>query len=140
MSGPVIFKDLPATFPEPDRYKKSSVFSSVVFHGFLVLGLVVIPLLIPQALPKREVFITMLTPLPPPPAPLRAPVVQPTAAPRKTASVVQPTVSSEVLIAPTAIPKVIVPIVDLPTTPSAIGVAGGVSGGVLGGVLGGSSV
>ncbi len=39
MSGPVIFKDLPATFPEPDRYKKSSLIGAVTFHGFLILGL-----------------------------------------------------------------------------------------------------
>src|SRR5882672_645478 len=104
MSGPVIFKDLPATFPETDRYKKPSVVSSLVFHGFLILGIVVIPLLIPQTLPKHELLITVVAPLPPPPLP-RPPAVQPAATPRKTESVIRP-VTTEVLVSPTAIPKV----------------------------------
>ena len=47
MSGPVIFKDLPATFPEKDKYKKPSFVSSLIFHGLLVAVVVVIPLLMP---------------------------------------------------------------------------------------------
>src|SRR4051812_38420351 len=111
MSGPVIFKDLPATFPEPDRYKKKSLAGAVIFHGLLIVAVVVIPLLIPQALPKREMFIAMIAPLPlpPPPARLRAPAVKPVAVPRKTESVVRPTATPDVLVAPTSIPKVIVP-------------------------------
>jgi len=35
MSEPVIFKDLPATFPEKDKYRKPSVLGSVLFHGLL---------------------------------------------------------------------------------------------------------
>ena len=137
MSGPVIFRDLPATFPEPDKYKKSSIVGAVIFHGLLILAVVVIPLLVPQALPKREMFIAMIAPLPPPPAPLRAPEVKPVSAPLKTESVVRPVPTTEVLVAPVAVPKVIVPIVDLPSAPSSIGVAGGLPGGVTGGVLGG---
>src|SRR5215831_18264556 len=134
MSAPVIFKDLPATFPEKDKYKKSSVVSSLIFHGFLILGLVVIPLLIPQALPKRELFITMVAPLPPPPAPPRPPAVQPMAIQRKADSVTRP-VMTEALVAPTVVPKVVVPIIDPPAAPVVGGVPGGLPGGVTGGVL-----
>ena len=34
---PVIFKDLPATFPEKDKYKKRSVIASAALHGLLIL-------------------------------------------------------------------------------------------------------
>jgi periplasmic protein TonB len=136
MPAPVIFKDLPATFPETDRYKKRSVVSSIVFHGSLILGIVVIPLLLPQALPKHELFVTMIAPLPPPP-PMPAPAVQPAVTARKTESVVRPVAATETLLAPTAIPKVVVPIVEAPAVPSSIGVVGGMPGGLPGGVLGG---
>src|SRR5581483_10122735 len=43
-----LFKDLPATFPEKDRYKKPSVVSSFVFHVVLLAVLLLIPLLVPQ--------------------------------------------------------------------------------------------
>src|SRR5919204_4345977 len=102
MSAPVIFKDLPATFPEKDKYRKPSVVSSVIFHGFLILGVVVIPLLIPQALPKRQLLITIVAPLPPPPAPPRPPAVQPGAIQRKTDSVTRP-VMTEALVVPTVV-------------------------------------
>jgi protein TonB len=137
MSGPVIFKDLPATFPETNRYKKPSVVSSLVFHGFLILGIVVIPLLIPQALPKRELLVTIVAPLPPPPAAPLPPAVQPAATQRKAESVVRP-ITAEVLVAPTVVPKVVVPVVEPPVAPAGIGVAGGLPGGVSGGVLGGA--
>ena len=37
MSDAVIFKDLPATFPERDKFKKPSVISSVIFHVLLIV-------------------------------------------------------------------------------------------------------
>ena len=33
MPEAVIFKDLPATFPEKDKFRKPSVIGSIVFHG-----------------------------------------------------------------------------------------------------------
>src|SRR5438105_223513 len=105
MSAPVIFKDLPATFPEKDKYRKPSVVSSLISHGFLILGVVVIPLLLPQALPKRELFITMVAPLPPPPAPPRSPAVRPVAIQHKAESVTRP-LTTVTLVAPTVVPKV----------------------------------
>jgi protein TonB len=131
-----MFKDLPATFPDKDKYRKPSVASSLIFHGLLILGLVVIPLLLPQALPKRELFITMVAPLPPPPALPRPPAVQPVATQHKTDSVIRPVVT-EALVAPTVVPKVVVPIIDPPAAPVVGGVPGGLPGGAMGGVLGG---
>src|SRR5438552_6357372 len=136
MSAPVIFKDLPATFPEKDKYRKPSVVSSLIFHGFLIPGLVVIPLLLPQALPKHELFITMVAPLPPPPALPRPPAVQPVAIHSKSDSVTRP-IMTEALVAPTVVPKVVVPIIDPPVAPVVGGIPGGLPGGVTGGVLGG---
>ena len=43
MSNPIIFKDLPATFPEKDRFQTPSLASSALFHVLLVSALVVVP-------------------------------------------------------------------------------------------------
>src|SRR5215468_5087569 len=65
----VIFKDLPATFPEKDKFKKPSVVGSVLFHGLLIVMVVIIPLLLPQAIPERELLVTLVAPIGPPPPP-----------------------------------------------------------------------
>lgn len=137
MSGPVIFKDLPATFPEEDKYKKSSFVSSLIFHGVLIAAVVVIPLLIPQALPGRELWITLVAPLPAPPAaapapPARLPVAS---APRP---VDRPDVSArpDMIVMPVEVPRDLVRIIDAPNGPQT-GVAGGIPGGIPGGVTGG---
>ena len=62
----VIFKDLPASFPEKDKYRKLSVVGSIIVHGFLIVGLIVVPLLIPHTLSDRELLITLVSPIPPP--------------------------------------------------------------------------
>ena len=69
MSEPVIFRDLPATFPEKDKYKKPSVVSSLVFHGLLVFAVIIFPLLMPQTIPERELLVTLVSPIGPPPPP-----------------------------------------------------------------------
>jgi len=46
MPEPVIFKDLPATFPEKDRYKKPSVIGSIVFHGLLIFVGIPVPVIL----------------------------------------------------------------------------------------------
>ncbi len=43
MPEPVIFKDLPATFPEKDKYKKPSVIGWIVFHGLLIFVVIIVP-------------------------------------------------------------------------------------------------
>ena len=138
MPEPVIFKDLPATFPEKDKYKKPSVIGSIVFHGLLVFVVIIVPLLMPQTIPERELIVTLVSPIgpppppPPPPPPVESPVIT---APKA----VQPQVRSvapDALIAPVALPKEVVKIVEEPIVP-AVGVIGGVPGGMPGGVLGG---
>lgn len=136
MSNPVIFKDLPATFPEKDKYQKPSFVSSMVFHALLITVALVLPLMFPQHI-EPWVTTLLVAPLPPPPAPpppveaAPAPVEQ--SAP-KVITVVQ--VDPGAMIAPTMIPKDIAIVVEDPALASK-GVVGGVTGGVPGGVLGG---
>jgi protein TonB len=141
MSSPVIiFKDLPATFPERDKYKKSSVISSVLFHGLLILMVLTIPLLLPQSISERELLVTLISPIGPPPAPPPPPVEMPFATvPQVTKPEVRPA-TPDVLVMPTAIPKEIANFVEEPIAPPPGvigGVPGGAPGGIVGGVLGG---
>jgi hypothetical protein len=73
MSEPVILRDLPATFPEKDKYNRPSVIGSLLFHGLLIFAVIIIPLLLPQSISERELLVTLVSPigpLPPPPPPL----------------------------------------------------------------------
>ncbi len=54
MSNPVIFKNLPETFPEKDWYQKPSFASSVVFHVLLVFALIVVPLMFPGTIEEWQ--------------------------------------------------------------------------------------
>jgi protein TonB len=140
MSESVLFKDLPATFPGKDKYRKPSVLGSVLVHGFLVAAVIAVPLLIPQTISKHDLLLTLVAPIaPPPPAP--PPPVEPPArvAPRIVKTQVQP-VTPQTVIMPTVVPKEIAKIVDAPLPPVAGvigGVPGGMPGGMVGGVLGG---
>src|SRR6266571_1774255 len=80
MSDNVIFKNLPATFPEKKKYQKPSVAGSIIFHGVLIAALIVVPLLIPHTLSDRELLITLVSPIAPPPPPPAPPKVEPPAA------------------------------------------------------------
>ena len=140
MESAIIFKDLPATFPEKDKYRKPSVIGSVVFHGLLILMVLLIPLLLPQSISERQLLITLVSPIgPPPPPPPPAVELPMTAAPQMAKPEVRPA-APEALVMPAAIPKDIVKIVEEPAvSPVAVvgGVPGGIPGGVVGGVLGG---
>ena len=90
----------------------------------------------PQTIPERELIVTLVSPIgpppPPPPPPVEIPVIT---APKA----VQPQVRSvapDALIAPVALPKEVVKIVEEPIVP-AVGVIGGVPGGMPGGTAGG---
>jgi protein TonB len=136
MSNPVIFKDLPATFPEKDKYQKPSLVSSMVFHALLITIALFIPLMFPQHI-EPWVTTLLVAPLPPPPAPpppAEAPPAPAAQSAPKVITAVQ--VDPGAIVAPTAIPKDIAIIVEDPV-PAANGVVGGVTGGVPGGVLGG---
>lgn len=136
MPDVTIFRDLPATFPERDKYKKPSVIGSAIFHGLLIVFVLVIPLVIPQTISDRDLLITLVSPIGPPPPPPPPPAEIPVpAAPQAVKPQVRPA-TPEALIMPTAIPKEIARIVDEPVAP-VTGVIGGVPGGVPGGVVGG---
>src|SRR5206468_8259763 len=124
MPEPVIFKDLPATFPEKDKYKKPSVIGSIVFHGLLVVVVILIPLLKPQTIPERELLVTLVSPIGPPPPPPPPPVEMPVIAAPKAVQPQARSVSAEALIAPVAIPKEVVKIVEEPIV-FPVGVVGG---------------
>src|SRR5215470_12857520 len=138
MPEPVIFKDLPATFPEKDKYRKPSVIGSVVFHGLLILTVLIVPLLLPQSISERELLITLVSPIGPPPPPPPPAVEMPAvaAAPPKPVDMPVRPVTPDVLLSPTAIPREIAKIVEEPIAPP-VGVIGGVPGGIPGGALGG---
>jgi protein TonB len=141
MSEPVIiFKDLPATFPEKDKYKKPSVIGSLFFHGFLILMVLIVPLLLPQSISERELLVTLVSPLGPPPPPPPPSIEMPVAVMPQVAKPQVRPVTPEALVMPTTIPKEIAKLVEEPIAPPTGvigGVPGGIPGGMIGGVLGG---
>ena len=148
MSEPVIFKELPETFPKHDWYQKPSIISSIVFHVALITVLVVIPLLLPQSISHRELLITLVAPLGPPPAaapPLPPPALAPVVRPKAVIPPIQ-TPAPDALVMPVAIPSEVARIVEEPIA-SGSGVIGGVpglpgrtSGSVLGGILSANTI
>jgi protein TonB len=135
MSNPVIFKDLPATFPEEDKHKAPAAISSVVIHIALLTTLILIPLLMPQRIEHWK-LLTLIAPLaPPPPPPLAA--IQLETPPHPEALKIEPVIKVEpgTVVMPTEIPKEIARVVDDPPVIEAGGVPGGVLKGVVGGVL-----
>src|SRR5215471_13672713 len=102
--GPVIFKDLPATFPEKDEYERRSIVSSVIFHVLLVTLLVLVPLLFPGTIQEWQLKTFLVAPLAPPPAALPPAVEIEAAAP--VAPPVEMTITPEpgTLMSPVVIP------------------------------------
>jgi protein TonB len=139
----VIFKNLPATFPAKDQYKKPSLLGAVTFHALLVLLVVLVPLLAPQAIPHRDLMITLALPIGPPPLAVPRPTAAaPSASSRpRTVKMVEVVQLKPVatLVAPTVIPKDVAGMIDAPAFPAEVmgAVAGGIPGGIVGGVLGG---
>ena len=117
MPEPVIFKDLPATFPEKDKYKKPSVIGSIVFHGLLIFVVIIVPLLMPQTIPERELIVTLVSPIGPPPPPPPPPVEIPVVTVPKTVQAQVRSVAPDALIAPVTIPKEVAKIIDEPVVP-----------------------
>jgi protein TonB len=142
MSDVVIFKELPATFPERDKFKKPSIISSIVFHGLLVVALLLVPMLIQESISENELLISLVSPLPPPPGPpVSAPPKAEAAAPAAPKPV-KPRLdlpAPEALVMPTEIPKEIARIIEDPVeVPTGVigGIPGGTPGGAMGNVLG----
>jgi hypothetical protein len=123
MSNPVIFKDLPATFPENDKYQKPSFLSSLVFHALLIVALVFIPLMFPQHI-EPWVTTLLVAPLPPPPASPPTPVEVVAAKPAEPKIIKVVQVDPGAIVSPVVIPKDITIVVDDPIAQMS-GVVGG---------------
>jgi protein TonB len=136
MSTPIIFKDLPATFPEKDKFKKPSVIGSVVFHGLLIFVVIIVPLVIPQTIPERELLVTLVSPIGPPPPPPPPPVEFKVVATPKAVQTKARPVTPDAFVEPIVIPREVAKIIEQPLAPP-VGVVGGVPGGMPGGVAGG---
>lgn len=137
MDAPVMFKELPATFPERDNYQKPSLLGSVVFHAVLIVVLVAIPFMTVQEIDELELLARLVSPIGPPPGPPLPPpeVLSPVQQPAAKAPVAVP--SEHKLIMPSVVPVEIARVVDVPIAPPSGGVIGGVPGGVPGGALSG---
>jgi len=133
-----MFKDLPATFPEKDKYRKPSVLSSVAFHILLVVALIFVPLMFT---PDLQPWVTtmLVSPLPPPPAAPPPPIDVVAARQPVRRAVVDVAPGPDALVSPIMVPKDIAILVDEPISTAGVlgGVTGGVPWGVTGGVLGG---
>src|SRR5262249_12559246 len=115
MADPVIiFRDLPATFPEKDKYKKPSLVGFLLFHGLLIGMLLTIPLLLPPSISEREFLLTLVSPIGPPPPPAPSPVELPVPAAPQVARQQVRSVSPDVLITPIVVPKEVAKIVEEP--------------------------
>jgi protein TonB len=136
MAAPIIFRDLPATFPERDRYKKPSIMTSVIFHAILIGIAIVIPVLLRQTISESQLLTVLVSPVPPPPAPPAPHPDLPASAQPKAVQRAETSPSSDGLVMPTAVPEEIARIMDEPIVPS-VGTLGGVPGGIPGGVAGG---
>jgi len=130
-----IFKELPETFPEEDKFKKPSLMGSVVFHVILIIAVIIVPLMIPQRVDQLKLMSYLVSPPPPPPAAPPAPASA-AAAPAAKPKPLIAKAPTESLVVPTEIPREIARIVDQPIDTS-IGVVGGVPGGIGGGIPGG---
>ncbi len=117
--------------------RPSATLVSFILQAVIVATIAVVPLLITQALPMRELTTMLIAPPPPPPP---APPAARTAAPKVAEVKVTPQ-TLNTLRAPTKIPKKVdmTPQVAAanPTPPAVGGVVGGVPGGVQGGTVGG---
>jgi len=135
VSEPLIFKDLPATFPGENKYRKPSVIGGVVFHVILIGVLILTPLLLPEKISHRQLLVALIAPPPPPPAAPPRPPVAPVAPPKVVKPPVRP-VTPDAVVMPVAVPKDVAKIIEEPAM-APVGVIGAVPGGIPGGVAGG---
>src|SRR6202795_240047 len=129
-----MFDDLVISSPNPKKTNKPwTVTLSVLVQTGIVIIMILIPLLYPEALPNQLLTTFLVAPAPPPPPPPPA-----AAAPR----IVKPVarlIQAGKMMAPTVIPKKVEMIKEeeMPPDVGAVGVVGGVPGGIPGGSAGG---
>jgi protein TonB len=107
---------------------------AIILEVALIGVMVLIPLIFTEALPKAQLFTSLIAPPPPPPPP------PPAAAPVRIVHQVQSDIINGELRTPTKIPKKILENLkedEAPPQMAAGGVVGGVPGGIPGGQMGG---
>src|ERR1700753_1989509 len=131
-----MFED--STFESGNRIKSKSKYwmiATFVVNGSILLLLILIPLIYPEALPKAAMQTLLVAPPPPPPTP------PPPPPPEVHVVHVQSEMMNNQLVAPTKIPNTIKQVAEKEAPPSSFGVAGmeglgGSSSGVMGSVFG----
>jgi protein TonB len=130
MQQEIIFRDLPATFPQADRFWGYAAVSSILVHALMLVMAILIPLMFTSTVPDLRLLVSVIAP---PPA---APPVDIAVIPKKpSVEVAAPSVPSSFdsgFVAPIAVPADIVRVVEDPAfdLPS-FGVPGGMPGGTL---------
>ncbi len=111
------------------EWKRATLPIAYIFEALVIGGMILVPLIYTQTLPKAQLMTFLSAPPPPPPPPAAA-----APAPR----IVHRVSLEDIMRAPTVIPKTVTMVKEEPEPPpSAVGVVGGVPGGVPGGQMGG---
>lgn len=115
-----------------DNWKRATIPIAYVMEVILVGGIILVPLIYTEALPKAQLMTFLVAPPPPPPPPPPPAAVAPV-------KVIRRVTAEDIMRAPTVIPKTIAQIKDEPEPiqTAAMGVVGGVPGGMPGGTVGG---
>ena len=109
--------------------------TSFVILATVLATVALMPLLFPEALPRQQLLVSLISPPPPPPPPAPAPAATPQAVKAIAHSEI---ITNSRLQAPSVIPKQVAALNEDPQTETAgTGVVGGVAGGIPGGQLGG---
>jgi protein TonB len=115
-----------------DNWKRATIPIAYIFEVMIVGGIILVPLIYTEALPKAQLMTFLVAPPPPPPPPPPPAAVAPV-------KVIRRVTAEDIMRAPTVIPKTIAQIKDEPEPlqTAAVGVVGGVPGGMPGGTMGG---
>jgi periplasmic protein TonB len=113
-----------------DDWKRATLPIAYIFEVLVIIGMVLVPLIYTQALPKGQLMTFVVAPPPPPPPP-------PPPAPAQQVRIIRPPTAQEIMQAPRVIPKTIAIVKDQPQPSASVGVVGGVPGGMPGGSVGG---
>ncbi len=114
------------------EWKRATLPIAYIFEALVIGGMILVPLIYTQTLPKAQLMTFLSAPPPPPPPP------PPPAAAAPAPRIVHRVSMEDIMRAPTVIPKTVEMVKQEPEPPpAAVGVVGGVPGGVPGGQMGG---
>jgi len=133
-AGPGFFSNVLLEVDNTERKRRKwSAFSSLILQSLMLAGLLIVPLLFTDALPKAQLLTFLVAPPPPPPPPAPA-----AAAPVRVIRRVESDMTDGRLRTPTRIPQKVQMIREEEAPPQISGgVIGGVEGGIPGGQMGG---